>query len=121
MHKNVLYAIIVVLVAICLIGIYGSAFAKETWEQHWVICNDSEDDIRKFIKDENLVPLVGGPGKILTGPQNNNHEPVVTYIFSDTENSVAVMRYHQNKICLVAVLAGVEWNPDKLKEYLGIK
>ena len=88
--------------------------AKETWLKQDVICNDNPISILTFLVSQNLEPYLGGGGVSL----DKSKEDVATILFiNNKENSMAVMQYYHDRICLVAVIGEIVYDEQELRDF----
>ena len=88
--------------------------AKEQWLEQDVICNDNPIAILTFLVSQNLEPFLGGGGLSL----DKSKEDVATVIFiNNDENSMAIMQYYHDRICLVAVIGEIVYDEQELRAF----
>ena len=88
--------------------------AKEQWLKQDVICNDNPISILTFLVSQNLEPFLGGGGLSL----DKSKEDVATVIFiNNDENSMAIMQYYHDRICLVAVIGEIIYDEQELRSF----
>lgn len=114
-----LFAIIALGLVLIAIGT-SDTFAEDQWHEKPIICNSShEDTLKNFYYREGLVPMMAGTTKIRLVENINETVDGVIYIMFDYENnSAAVMEYTHDQVCALAFFHDVEFDTDKLKEYL---
>ena len=110
------------IIALGLVAIAVStsdSFAKDEWLAKPVLCNESHDVVReKFYYVEDLVPMMGGTTRTRINEEGDEVEAVIFIMFDYEHNSAAVMEYHTDYVCALAFFHNVEFDTDKLKEYL---
>jgi|SRR5210317_1201726 len=88
--------------------------AKEMWLKQDVICNDNPISILTFLVSQNLQPYLGGGGLSL----DKSKEDLATVIFiNNEENSMAIMQYYHDRICLVAVIGEIIYDEKELRDF----
>jgi len=111
-----------VVIALGLVGIAVStsdSFAKDEWLQKPVLCNKDHNVVReKFYYVEELVPMMGGTTVTRMNKQGDEEDAVIFILFDYENNSAAIMEYHTDFVCALGFMHNVEFDTDKLKEYL---
>jgi len=93
--------------------------AEDEWVEKPVLCNDSHDAVReKFYYVEELVPMMGGTSRVRIDTPDNEDDVVIFIMFNYEEMSAAIMEYHADYVCAIAFMHNIEFDTDKLKEYL---
>lgn len=88
--------------------------AKEMWLKQDVICNDNPISILTFLVSQNLEPYIGGGGLSLDASK----EQVATVLFiNNKENSMAIMQYYHDRICLVGVIGEIIYDEQELRDF----
>ena len=109
-----------VVTSLVLVGLGTSnLFAKDEWVAKPVLCNDSHDAVREnFYYSEGLVPMMGGTTKTRINAEGDEVDAVIFIMFDYENNSAALMEYHTDFVCALGFMHNMEFNTDKLKEYL---
>lgn len=93
--------------------------AEDEWMQKPVICHDDHNIVREqFYYEENLVPLMGGTSRVRIDEPDNEDDVVVYILYDYIDNSAAIMEYHTDYVCAIGFMHNIEFDVDKLKEYL---
>ena len=120
MYRYFLGALIMFLVMFVAFGFWAGAWAKETWENSIMICDDSMENMVEFYYDEGLVPIMAGTGKALH-QGGKTGEDVITFVMQDPDGKVALIRYYGNpkRACLLGVGSNVTYDAEKMSKMLG--
>ena len=88
--------------------------AEEMWLKQEVICNDNPIAILTFLVSQNLEPYLGGGGLSL----DKSKEDVATVMFiNNDKNSMAIMQYYHDRICLIAVIGEIVYDEQELRDF----
>jgi len=114
-----LFAIVALGLVAIAISTSDSFAAKDEWLAKPVLCNESHDVVReKFYYVEDLVPMMGGTTRSRINKEGDEVDAVIFILFNYENNSAAVMEYHTDYVCALGFMHNMEFDTDKLKEYL---